>query len=226
MNKNRDIIIDSNRYEVELIGCNRRTISLKMISSCVLVVRFPAYMGYKKALEYVHTKSSWISKKHELMITKESVGAGQGIYEGRVLYYEGRGLKIVIGGNEIRIEGNILFVPLECSQANIEEWYKAESIKAVNRFIEINGSNIPDCSIKVKKQKTIWGSCNSKRRVYINSRISMCPQDVVEYVLWHEISHLFHMNHSRDFYRRLGEYIPNYKKSMTWLKNHNHLLHI
>ncbi|MBN2557544.1 MAG: M48 family metallopeptidase, partial [Clostridia bacterium] len=77
---------------------------------------------------------------------------------------------------------------------------------------------IPRCVIKVKKQKRMWGSCNTGGRIYINSRISMCRPEAVEYILWHEISHLAHMNHSRDFYRLLESYCPGYKMQKAWLR--------
>ena len=197
---------------------------MKMISSSVIIMRYPSYISSKKALEYVQAKSGWITKKHMTIKTAEAAGAGQGVYEGRLLYYSGRKYNIKFGGDVVKIWGDDLIIPAESNQIDLEEWYKCESQNMVNNFIRINRQEIPDCIIKVKKQKNIWGSCNSKRRIYINSRISMCPQQVVEYVLWHEISHLKHMNHSKGFYRQLSEYCPDYKRAEKWLKDHSHFL--
>lgn len=224
MKKIKSIIIDGNRYEVGLIPADRRTVSLKMISSLVIEVRYPSFISPQKALEYVKAKSGWIARKHTTLKVSEAAGAGQGIYEGRMLYYSGRKYKIIFSGDEIGINGENLFIPHESNQSDLEEWYKYKSVKMVNGFIKMNCSKIPDCTIKVKKQKNIWGSCNSKNRIYINSRISMCPSQVVEYILWHEISHLEHMNHSKDFYRQLSRYCPSYKQAKAWLKNNSQLL--
>ena len=96
----------------------------------------------------------------------------------------------------------------------------------VGSFINEYRDRLPAFTLKVKKQKNIWGSCNSKRRIYINSKIAMCQPEAMEYVMWHEICHLTHMNHSREFYELLGHHYPGYKKQKQWLKNHSRFLQL
>ena len=61
--------------------------------------------------------------------------------------------------------------------------------------------------VKVKEQKKIWGSCNTKKTIYINSKISMLP---------------VHMNHSKEFYKAIEKIIPNYNEIVVWLKENNY----
>lgn len=46
----------------------------------------------------------------------------------------------------------------------------------------------------------------------------MAPEWVLDYVVVHELSHLKHMNHSKDFWNTVAMYIPEYKKAVAWLK--------
>ena len=76
--------------------------------------------------------------------------------------------------------------------------------------------------VKVKEQKKIWGSCNLYKNIYINSKISMLPVEVIDYILAHEFCHILYMNHSKDFYKAVEKIIPNYKEIVSWLKENNY----
>jgi predicted metal-dependent hydrolase len=70
----------------------------------------------------------------------------------------------------------------------------------------------------IKAQKTRWGSCSSKGNLNFNWRLIMAPQWVLDYVIVHELSHLRHMNHSKEFWNTVANYMPEYKKAVAWLK--------
>ena len=52
----------------------------------------------------------------------------------------------------------------------------------------------------------------------------MAPEKIIHYVVIHELCHLIHFNHSRDFWKSLEKIIPDYKSSKEWLKLNQHLL--
>jgi predicted metal-dependent hydrolase len=70
----------------------------------------------------------------------------------------------------------------------------------------------------IKAQKTRWGSCSSKGNLNFNWRLIMAPEWVLDYVVVHELSHLKHMNHSKEFWDTVAAYFPEYKKAVVWLK--------
>ncbi|MDX1357955.1 MAG: M48 family metallopeptidase [Clostridia bacterium] len=226
MKKNRLLVINGIKYDVTLIPSDRRTISIRMLSSLDIEVRFPGYLSAGKAYDYVKGKSKWIEKKHVLLNVAEKYGIGGGVREGRILYFHGKPLEVKVGGSAIKVDESEITIPEGLGIDDINEWYRYNSEKIVARFIRLNRLLIPPCTISVKKQKNIWGSCNSKRRIYINSRISMLPPEVTEYVLWHEICHLDHMDHSKAFYKLLSEKCPGYKGHKAWLKTNSAMLRI
>jgi predicted metal-dependent hydrolase len=226
LKKNRTLGINGAAYNIHLIPSDRRTISMRLVSSKDIEVRYPRYIGKSKVFDYVKSKSKWIEKKHALIKAAEESGIGEGIREGRILYYFGKPLKVRTGGDRIEISGSELMIPSGLAEVEVGEWYRMNSEKAVAEFMSLNRDMIPSCTIRVKKQKNIWGSCNSKRRIYINSKISMLPPKVIEYVLWHEICHLNHLNHSKDFYSLLSKMCPAYKEQKAWLKSNSFMLRI
>lgn len=79
-------------------------------------------------------------------------------------------------------------------------------------------------SIRIKDQKTIWGSCSSRRNLNFSWRIIMAPTQAMDYIIIHELCHLKVMNHSREFWDHVAEFMPDYQKWNEWMdRNGNRL---
>lgn len=80
--------------------------------------------------------------------------------------------------------------------------------------------------ITIRDQKTRWGSCSSTGTLSFNYRLMFAPPRVLDYVVVHELCHLTHMNHSRDFWDLVASVMPDYKQYKVWLKEHGQELNI
>ncbi len=80
--------------------------------------------------------------------------------------------------------------------------------------------------ITIRDQKTRWGSCSSTGTLSFNYRLMFAPPRVLDYVVIHELCHLTHMNHSREFWNLVASVMPEYKIHRNWLKEHGRELHI
>lgn len=78
--------------------------------------------------------------------------------------------------------------------------------------------------IAIREQKTRWGSCSSKGNLNFNWRLILAPEEVVDYVVVHELAHRKEMNHSRAFYAIVASVLPDYQKSRTWLRDNGQKL--
>ena len=78
--------------------------------------------------------------------------------------------------------------------------------------------------IAIREQKTRWGSCSEKGNLNFNWRIVLAPPEVRDYVVIHELCHLSHLNHSKEFWVRVQEFCPEYKIYRRWLKENGHTL--
>ncbi|MCM1044516.1 MAG: M48 family metallopeptidase [Candidatus Gastranaerophilales bacterium] len=75
-------------------------------------------------------------------------------------------------------------------------------------------------SITIRDQKTRWGSCSSKGTLSFNYRLIYAPSKVMDYVVVHELCHLTHMNHSKNFWAMVERIMPDYRAQKAWLKEH------
>ena len=76
-------------------------------------------------------------------------------------------------------------------------------------------------SVNLKYNTSNWGSCSSKGNINLSSRLLFAPDDVIDYVIVHELAHLIEMNHSAKFWKIVSDIMPNYKEKERWLKVNN-----
>jgi predicted metal-dependent hydrolase len=74
--------------------------------------------------------------------------------------------------------------------------------------------------IRFRRQKTRWGSCSAKGNINLNWHLIFVPRPMLEYVVVHELCHLRHLNHSREFWALVASQIPDYKARSKWLREY------
>jgi len=88
----------------------------------------------------------------------------------------------------------------------------------VKFFNQIYGQKIG--TIYIRNQRSRWGSCSHKGNLNFNYKIIFLPQELQDYLIVHEICHLIEMNHSKKFWKFVGQTIPHYKKLDKMLKKY------
>ena len=76
----------------------------------------------------------------------------------------------------------------------------------------INETGLIPNKITIKEIKYAWGSCSSKKNITINLELIKYSQKAIRYVILHELCHIKHMNHSKEFWKLVEKYIPEYKE--------------
>lgn len=80
--------------------------------------------------------------------------------------------------------------------------------------------NVQYGRITIRNQKTRWGSCSGKGNLNFNCLLMLAPDEVVDYVVVHELCHRIEMNHSKAFWQQVERVMPDYKEKRQWLKVH------
>ncbi len=108
----------------------------------------------------------------------------------------------------------------------LEKWYRSQAdlrfTERVPLLADLVGRDVK--RVTIRDQRTRWGSCSSRNTISLNWRLIMAPDSVSDYVIYHELAHLTHMNHSNRFWRLVEQYVPDYKNAEAWLKAHHSLL--
>jgi predicted metal-dependent hydrolase len=78
-------------------------------------------------------------------------------------------------------------------------------------------------SVNLKYNSSNWGSCSSAKNINLSTRLLFAPKDVIDYVIIHELAHLYEMNHSIKFWEIVSQVMPNYKEKEKWLSDNGRL---
>ncbi|MBO7426520.1 MAG: M48 family metallopeptidase [Clostridiales bacterium] len=101
-----------------------------------------------------------------------------------------------------------------------EQRRRARIIKArTSAFLAVYDGKKP-VRITVRNMTTRWGSCSANGNISLNVHLLDVEPELFEYVLIHELSHLYHMNHSPLFWAQVAKYCPDYKKCRARLKDY------
>lgn len=87
----------------------------------------------------------------------------------------------------------------------------------VQRFAQQMGVSYD--RVTIRSQRTRWGSCSAKGNLSFNCLLMLCPEEVQDYVVIHELCHRKEMNHSADFWAEVETVCPNYRNCRKWLKD-------
>ena len=121
----------------------------------------------------------------------------------------------------IEVENNIIKVKNEkvlnkWYSNKIHEIFKERLDFYYNKFDE----NIPYPILKIRTMKTRCGVCNRRiNSITLNLNLIKYDYDCLDYVIVHELSHFVHFNHSKEFWKTVSKYYPNYKIIQKKLKN-------
>ena len=100
---------------------------------------------------------------------------------------------------------------------DLDKWKKKQALYLFQEHLEACyehfSRNIPHPTLRIRSMKTRWGVCNVKTKV-ITLNTELITKDIrcLDYVIYHELSHLVEANHSKKFWQVVSENCPNYKE--------------
>ena len=102
----------------------------------------------------------------------------------------------------------------------LQRWLQGKAIQYLpNRLSYVSVAlKSPYKSLRIKHQKTRWGSCSIKGNINLNRNLMLMPFELMDYVLHHELVHLKILNHSPKFWKEVSRVFPAYKETLSQLK--------
>lgn len=156
--------------------------------------------------------------------------------DGAQIPYQGRHLSLTLKAGSLKrtrilLSGDQLAAYIPSLQkedsaglvkAAIEAWMKQQARSLAVQQIERHAPKYQlwPRSLRIKTQKSRWGSCGPQNDINLNWLLALAPPDIMEYVVVHELCHIRHKNHSGDFWGLVEAHLPNYQQKRRWLKQH------
>ena len=217
-----------------LIRSNRTTAAL-CIRDGGLIVRAPRRMPKREIDRFVISKEKWITSK--LALSKERTERRESFrldYGCEVTY---RGSQYTIeakAGNRVGFDGKRFYIPPglapETIKAACVKIYRmlaknvlTEKTLAFARLMSAGPAGAVKITgapgaIRITGARTRWGSCSAKKNINFSWRLIMAGDDVIDYVVVHELAHLAEMNHSKRFWGIVGGVLPDYARRRARLR--------
>jgi hypothetical protein len=73
-------------------------------------------------------------------------------------------------------------------------------------------------AVRFSRAKTRFGSCSAKDSITFSLRLMEYPPAAIDYVVVHELAHIRHKNHGKEFYRLVASVLPDYRQREALLK--------
>lgn len=210
-----NIKINNKIYNVEIIYKNNKNMYLRIKDDLKIVVTAPLKISEKKIQKFVESNIDYISKviiqKEEALAKKQDKFQYLGkLYD--ICYINER--KIFLGEEKALIGKNV----------NIDNWYKKNAIEVFENYYNSCFQNFKEAKykplLKIRKMKGKWGVCNiTNKTITLNLELIKLNPKYLIYVIYHELCHLKHPNHSKDFWTLVEKYVPNYKQIKKEMKN-------
>jgi len=209
--------LEINSIEFELRPSSRRKkIAVGMEHSGTCFISYPMSLSQEK-LKYVLGKD--INKIIDDLKIKLSKINQYNYSEGEEFLFAGRyySLKYTDTDNPpIELIGEHFYLSknsLHNAYKVFENWYKKALYKRLEKILPLwtKKMGVNPQKISIKSVKTIWGSCSTKNNITFSTRLALVSDDLLEYVIVHELCHLKKMNHSNEFWNTLEFFLPDYK---------------
>jgi predicted metal-dependent hydrolase len=209
----------------KIIRSKRRSIALIVERDGSLVVRAPMQASDDTISRLVESKADWIKATQEKARKLGPAPVRKKFVDGEEFYFMGQlyRLEIVKGKQTaLHLDDSFKMSPMTRPKARLafEAWYKKQA-KAlipgrVSQLAKTHGFEYQ--KIRISSARTRWGSCSTQGTLSFTWRLVMAPEDMIDYVIVHELVHLRFHNHSRDFWRQVELLMPDYKEKRLWLK--------
>lgn len=206
-----------------------KTIHLKISPHNGLEIIIPAYRKRFNIEQILWERKAWIEKWTERMIFISPAGpvlpdnvvlkAVSKVLPVSYRFHLATRFNIKEVGGTLYVTGNIQNID-QCLVA-LRKWLKKQAEHYLVPWISTlsTQSQLIYSAVAIRCQSTVWGSCTAAKKIHLNYGLLFLPPNVVEYVLWHELCHLRHLNHSTLFWSLVKQWDPQYEAHRAELKN-------
>ena len=183
------------------------------------LVTLPPGAGVERALDLVRGKADWIVGRLDALPPRTPFADGGRVpflgRQYRVRHRPGGARPVRVQETEIQVGGR-----LEHLARRLTDWFRRQARREIAGRVEIMTERLGKRAgrITVRDPRSRWGSCSAAGNLSFSWRLVMMPEEVLDYVVAHEVAHLEHPNHGPGFWRTVSALTGNAETSRAWLK--------
>jgi len=224
----------SKSIEYNLSFATRKSLGIKVLPDGLVKVIAPNDTSIIDINKKVKLKANWILKQQAFFCSYKPNTPERKYVNGETHLYLGRQYKLQIIEdtiNEIKIYRGTMIMKTkktnpEYLEKKLNEWYKEKAIlyfeELLNSSLEkFNKYKIEKPVLDIRLMQKRWGSCTKSGKIILNTELIKAPKGSIEYVVIHELCHLVHHNHNKEFYDLQNRLSPNWEK---WKEKLEHAL--
>ncbi|MEN8615344.1 SprT family zinc-dependent metalloprotease [Dehalogenimonas sp. THU2] len=216
-----------------LIRSSRRTLALEVKPDASLVVRAPRRTPVDEVHRFIAKHSEWIDRKQMVALERPRPSV-KSFVEGEEFLFLGSMCRLCLvdtASCDVDYDGRSLILATAAfprAREMMIGWYKKQARKVFSERID-HYAPVMECFpsiIRITSPARRWGSCGAGGSINLNWKLIMAPLEVIDYLIVHELAHIRHRGHSREFWDFVKAFCPGYTRYQLWLKDHGHLLEI
>ena len=202
--------------EYKLYREKRRTISLRVLQNGEVVVKAPMKAPKTIIENFIIAKRTWIEK--QLARLSNVLAFKENFDFKNKLYILGKGYDFA--------QFDIALLGAE--EQEIWKYYHKFALSELQKMVKSlsisTGLKYKD--LKLSSSRRNWGSFDRNGNMKLNYKLIILPEELIKYVILHELCHGVELNHSKAFWSKVGEFCPNYKLLKKELEKYSFLLTI
>src|SRR3954452_24717504 len=208
------------------------------VSADGVEVVVPRRMALRHVTPFVEQKRPWIERTLRRIREAEEAAAVR-LVDGGSVPYLGESLELSIRldpgrvRSHVSIKAGILHVAVgrpgvEAVREALESWFRRRAREEVAWRLDdaCARAGTSYTRLSIRAQRTRWASCSSNGAMSFNWRLLLAPEEILDYVVEHEVAHLEVLDHSDRFWRLLGSRVPDYRAHERWLRRNGPALRL
>ncbi len=226
------VYVDGKRYSLNIEFLKRKT-ATGFIEDDKIYIKLPINLDKEDKIKYINILKKRLIKR----IINGQIYKELKFKDGDKIHIAGKDLTIHSYINQfakrplIKLEDGVLGVVIPASEATkADQILNDKVIKSLIKLVlpyailKVNSINKRSFGFKIsnikiyRPKKVVLGSCNYKNKTLaFNLRIFLCPENIIDSVIVHELCHLKVPNHSPKFWKLLYSVMPDYDEARKWI---------
>lgn len=223
----KTFVINGRTVNCEIKRSRRKTVALYVFPDKRVEIRVPLLYNVNDVEPFLVKHSRWLFKR--LDSKNQDAVTPKRFVDGELHYFLGKQypIKVNVASRNSAVFQNESIVittkSLELVESILDRWYMEQAKRvfqeiAIPLVKQMEKYNVAPTSFTIRKMKTRWGSCSRKGSISLNLHLVKLPEQCIREVILHELCHLVHFNHSKEFYALMTTEMPDWKIWKKYLR--------